>query len=65
MRDQKLGMKMNTKKTATLSDEDSKRRAFSPIQMDLVERLTREADTRTGRPATTTERKGDASKLAA
>ncbi len=33
--------------TNTGTDNDTKRRAFSPIQMELVERLVREADTRT------------------
>lgn len=57
---------MNTKTSATMSDEDTKRRAFSPIQMDLVERLTREADTRTGgRTVMSSERSGDSNRLAA
>ncbi|MEJ6401325.1 hypothetical protein [Yoonia sp. 2307UL14-13] len=38
---------MNIKTVATHNDNDAKRRAFSPIQMDLVERLALEADTRT------------------
>lgn len=38
---------MNIKTVATHHDNDAKRRAFSPIQMDLVDRLAMEADTRT------------------
>ena len=36
---------MSTRKTKPKDDE--KQRVFSPIKTDLVERLTREADTRT------------------
>ena len=39
---------MSTRKTKPKDDE--KQRVFSPIKTDLVERLTREADTRTDSP---------------
>ncbi|WP_411890848.1 hypothetical protein [Yoonia sp. SDW83-1] len=57
---------MTTKKTNGPSDEDTTRRAFLPIQMDLVERLTREAENRTGHaPCAISGKSGDSNKLAA
>ncbi|MFG5380743.1 hypothetical protein [Yoonia sp. R2-816] len=57
---------MTTKKTNGPSDEDTTRRAFLPIQMDLVERLTREAENRTGHASCAVSGKsGDSNKLAA
>lgn len=57
---------MKAKNTNTLAAEDTKRRAFSPIHMDLVERLTRECDTlASSRPCAAPDKSGDSSKLAA
>ena len=57
---------MPTRKTTTPSDEDTTRRAFSPLEMDLVERLTREADNRAGNSAAAGPRpSGDANRMAA
>ncbi len=57
---------MNVTKTKTLAAEDTKRRAFSPIHMDLVERLTRECDNMSSnRPRTAVEKSGDSNRLAA
>ena len=57
---------MKAKKTNTLAAEDTKRRAFLPIHMDLVERLTRECDTlSSSRPSVAPDKPANNRKLAA
>ncbi len=57
---------MTTIKNTSLAKDDTRRRAFSPIQMDLLDRLSQEAETRTGdNPATLSDRPGTKSRLAA
>jgi hypothetical protein len=57
---------MNTTKTTAMTDNDTKRRAFSPIQIDLLERLAQEAETRTGgNPSVVTDRASTKGRLAA
>ncbi len=57
---------MNTIKNTGLIKDDTKRRAFSPIQIDLLERLNREAETRTGsNPTVAADRPGTKNRMAA
>ena len=57
---------MTRKNATTLASEDNKRRAFMPIQMDLVDRLTRECDSlSSSRPVASPDKKTDNNKLAA
>ncbi len=57
---------MNTIKNTGLIKDDTKRRAFSPIQIDLLERLNREAETRTGsNPTVAADRPVTKSRMAA
>ncbi len=57
---------MNTTKTTAITANDTKRRAFSPIQIDLLERLAQEAETRTGgNPSVAADRTSSKGRLVA